>query len=270
MKSESPASSSPTDMNFNDTKEQKEMTVPPTSNESGVKLINSNMILQRMGTLYFNSQITKKELIDFIDVKFLKSYSKFVNQQLCQSHNSKSKKLIETENSEEIQNSTSKHVKFSAKEDELLKKVVEKFGPKNWRLIASMIPGRSQRQCRDRYMNYLSPSFSRSQWTDEEDNLLAEKYILYGPKWTQIRQFFPYRTANDIKNHFNYTVSKKMNLIKIPENYCENNNTNNKSGFANENTTSMPFDVFVNADLIELNQEPIFFGNDELQLNEFL
>lgn len=109
---------------------------------------------------------------------------------------------------------SNKHKLFSQEEDEMLKRVVYLFGAKNWKLIATMIPGRTPRQCRDRYANYLAPGFVRKQWTAEEDKLLAEKYKIYGPKWTQLKQFFPQRTANDIKNRYNYTISRKMKLNK--------------------------------------------------------
>ena len=100
-----------------------------------------------------------------------------------------------------------KNGKFSDEEDDMIKKIVFAFGPKNWRLIATLIPGRTSRQCRDRYANYLAPGFIHSNWSNEEDRLLAEKYNMFGPKWTQIQKFFPYRTANDIKNRYKYTIS---------------------------------------------------------------
>lgn len=71
------------------------------------------------------------------------------------------------------------------------------------------IPGRNDRQCRDRYMNYLAPGFLHTEWTNEEDYVLYEKYNLLGPKWAKIGKFLPRRTPNDIKTHYNYTISRK-------------------------------------------------------------
>lgn len=109
-------------------------------------------------------------------------------------------------------------IKFSINEDSMLKNIVGIFGPKNWRLIASMIPNKTARQCRDRYMNYLAPGYVHSNWTKEEDLLLAEKFEEYGPKWSQIRLFFPSRTANAIKNRFNYTVSRMDHFVEKSKN----------------------------------------------------
>lgn len=104
--------------------------------------------------------------------------------------------------------------KFSEKEDNLLKSIVKQYGAKNWKIISSLIPGRSAKQCRDRYSNYLAPFIDHSDWEEEEDQLLIEKYLMYGPKWTKITQFFPNRTANSIKNRYNYTLSRRIDLIK--------------------------------------------------------
>ena len=108
-------------------------------------------------------------------------------------------------------NGLSSRKKFSFEEDELLKQLVNKFGLKKWKLIAQKLPGRTGRQCRDRYMNYLNPGFFHGQWSKNEDELLLAKYIELGPKWSQIKKFFNNRNANSIKNRWNYFISKQIN-----------------------------------------------------------
>ena len=92
--------------------------------------------------------------------------------------------------------------KFSSEEDTLLTQLVQQFGNENWALIASKIKGRSTRQCRERYINYLCPSLNHSPWTEEEDKLLIEKYKEYGSKWKAITDFFPNRTDINVKNRW--------------------------------------------------------------------
>jgi hypothetical protein len=46
--------------------------------------------------------------------------------------------------------------------DNKLKKAVEKYGGKNWDVIAALIPGRITRQCRDRWYNVLDTSVDRA------------------------------------------------------------------------------------------------------------
>ena len=78
----------------------------------------------------------------------------------------------------------SKKCKFSSEEDKKLAEVVEKLGAKRWKVIASFIDGKTARQCRDRYTNYLRPDLVFDRWTPEEDLLLIQKYYEIGPKWT--------------------------------------------------------------------------------------
>lgn len=106
--------------------------------------------------------------------------------------------------------------KFTAEEDELLKKLVEKFGCKKWESIALEMPGRTGRQCRDRYKNYLVPGYFNGQWTQEEDDLLKQKYSEIGPQWSKMTKFIAGRSANSLKNRWNYFVSRQMPVI--PEN----------------------------------------------------
>ena len=98
--------------------------------------------------------------------------------------------------------------KFSNEEDEQLKKLVATYGAKNWDKIAELIPGRTGRQCRDRYRNYLIPGFFNGQWTQEEDDLLREKFQEIGPKWAKMALFFHGRSANALKNRWNYFVCR--------------------------------------------------------------
>lgn len=98
--------------------------------------------------------------------------------------------------------------RFTVLEDQKLQELVGQFGAKRWRRIAQYMPGRAARQCRDRYCNYLSPDFYNNKWTAEEDYLLYEKFQEYGTQWAKITQFFPGKNANNIKNRWNYSVSR--------------------------------------------------------------
>lgn len=103
--------------------------------------------------------------------------------------------------------------KFTENEDKMLTSLVDQHGAKNWKFISSFMPGRNTKQCRDRYVNYLSPKINRSKWEEKDDRLLLEKYKIHGPKWSLMTQFFPNRTANDIKNRFKYTICRKIHLF---------------------------------------------------------
>jgi hypothetical protein len=95
------------------------------------------------------------------------------------------------------------HAKFTPDEDALLRSLVERFGTVDWNLIAERIPGRNPRQCKERWMNYLTPDLNGSGWTREEDWLLITKQRELGSKWVRIAKFFPNRTDAMVKNRFN-------------------------------------------------------------------
>lgn len=87
---------------------------------------------------------------------------------------------------------------FSAEEDRLLKSLIERYG-QNWDLIASCIPDRNSRQCKDRYINYLRPDLATYEWTRDEDTLLIRLVETYGKKWTKIADVFGNRSEPMVK-----------------------------------------------------------------------
>lgn len=91
--------------------------------------------------------------------------------------------------------------KFSAEEDAALISLVEKYGLNNWDAVASAMQDRSSRQVRERWQHYLSPDINRSEWTQEEDTLLLQKYQEFGAKWKKMERFFS-RSDVSIKNRF--------------------------------------------------------------------
>lgn len=100
--------------------------------------------------------------------------------------------------------------KFTEEEDKTLRSLVETFGNKNWEFIAMYMPGRTGRQCRDRYRNYLVPGLFNGQWSPEEDNLLHQKFEELGPQWSRMMSYFPGRSANALKNRYNYFVLPQL------------------------------------------------------------
>ena len=102
------------------------------------------------------------------------------------------------------------HAKFSQEEDEQLRQLVEKYGENAWLSISNEMNGRSSRQCRERWLNYLSPRLNNGEWTEEEDSILLEKQKELGTSWTRISKFLPGRTDQMCKNRF-LMLQRKMN-----------------------------------------------------------
>lgn len=98
-------------------------------------------------------------------------------------------------------NYTKKRTPFTEVEDQLLKKLVNTHGT-NWNLVSHHMIDRSPRQCRDRWMNYLSPEITNAPWTVQEDQLLFQKYQEFGPQWKAMTPYFKNRSYNAIRNRF--------------------------------------------------------------------
>lgn len=92
--------------------------------------------------------------------------------------------------------------KFTPVEDRKLLSLVKMSEDKDWTWIASQMPNRNPRQCRERYGNYLNPSLQKGAWTKEEDDLIIEKKKIFGQKWAVIAGFLKGRSGNDVRNRW--------------------------------------------------------------------
>ncbi|KAE8722154.1 putative Acyl-CoA thioesterase [Hibiscus syriacus] len=102
---------------------------------------------------------------------------------------------------------------WSKEEDDIIFELVEKQGKKKWSEIAKDLPGRIGKQCRERWCNHLNPDIKKSAWTEEEELILIRAHGMYGNQWAKIAKLLPGRTENSIKNLWNCSVRKKVELL---------------------------------------------------------
>ena len=67
-------------------------------------------------------------------------------------------------------------------------------------MIATQFPGRSGKQCRERWLNHLDTRVRKSAWTGGEDVVLCEAQGRLGNKWSEISKLLPGRAENAVKN----------------------------------------------------------------------
>ena len=133
-----------------------------------------------------------------------------------------------TVNTNNVNNLEKPHSKkrFSFEEDQLLKRLVAKYG-ENWNVIASCMKKRNPRQCRERWINYLSGFYLQKPWTEEEDDKLSNLFQEYGSKWVKIASFFENRSDINVKNRWNMLVrrEKKQKINEIVKKVSKGNRT---------------------------------------------
>uniref|UniRef100_A0A166FRZ4 Transcription factor n=1 Tax=Daucus carota subsp. sativus TaxID=79200 RepID=A0A166FRZ4_DAUCS len=90
---------------------------------------------------------------------------------------------------------------WSPHEDEILRNYIRNHGTGLKRC------GKS---CRLRWLNYLRPDIKHGSFTPEEDNIIFTLYSNLGSRWSVIASKLPGRTDNDVKNHWNTKLKKKL------------------------------------------------------------
>ncbi|KAJ0564904.1 putative transcription factor MYB-HB-like family [Helianthus annuus] len=100
---------------------------------------------------------------------------------------------------------------WTAEEDTKLIKFILTNGPCCWRALPKLAGlRRCGKSCRLRWTNYLRPDLKRGLLTESEEQLVIDLHARLGNRWSKIASKLPGRTDNEIKNHWNTHIKKKL------------------------------------------------------------
>ena len=111
--------------------------------------------------------------------------------------------------------------RWTKQEDQSLREYVNLYGEKAWQEVCKFIPGRRAKQCRERWLIYLSPKIRKEDFTDAEDDLLRALVELYGKKWTKISHMFVGRAPETLKTRYATLIRREKAEKKRQEKNAE-------------------------------------------------
>lgn len=87
-------------------------------------------------------------------------------------------------------------------EDERLCNAVNIGGATNWTSIASVVGTRTGKQCRERWLQRLSPGLRNGKFEEWEDRIIIEQQRSVGNRWSVIAMQLNGRSPSSVKNRW--------------------------------------------------------------------
>ncbi|XVF31657.1 hypothetical protein REPUB_Repub17cG0010200 [Reevesia pubescens] len=105
---------------------------------------------------------------------------------------------------------------WTAEEDKKLINFILTNGHCCWRAVPKLAGLlRCGKSCRLRWTNYLRPDLKRGLLSEYEEQMVIDLHAQLGNRWSKIASHLPGRTDNEIKNHWNTHIKKKLRKMGI-------------------------------------------------------
>lgn len=130
---------------------------------------------------------------------------------------------------------------WTAEEDKKLINFILTNGQCCWRAVPKLASlRRCGKSCRLRWTNYLRPDLKRGLLSNDEEQLVIDLHARLGNRWSKIAARLPGRTDNEIKNHWNTHIKKKLIKMGIDPVTHEplNNESNDNHNVLNQSSSS--------------------------------
>nr|VDD56283.1 unnamed protein product [Brassica oleracea] len=101
---------------------------------------------------------------------------------------------------------------WTEEEDRKLVAYIDVYGIGDWRFLPHKAGSlqRCGKSCRLRWLNYLRPGVKKGKFTPQEEQVIISFHSILGNRWATIAQQMPGRSDNDIKNHWNSCLKKRL------------------------------------------------------------
>ncbi|NWR85013.1 SNPC4 protein, partial [Furnarius figulus] len=120
---------------------------------------------------------------------------------------------------------------WTPEEDAMLLAAVKKYGERDWYKIRTEVPGRSDAQCRDRYLKALHRDVKKGKWSLEEEEQLIELVQKHGlGHWSKIASELPHRTGSQCLSKWKLMIgSKKKRSQAAKRRHVEESSSSSES-----------------------------------------
>ncbi|XP_027742957.1 snRNA-activating protein complex subunit 4 isoform X2 [Empidonax traillii] len=119
---------------------------------------------------------------------------------------------------------------WTPEEDAMLLAAVKKYGEKDWYKIRTEVPGRSDAQCRDRYLKALHWDVKKGKWSLEEEEQLIELVEKHGlGHWSKIAAELPHRTGSQCLSKWKLMIGSKKRSRAAKRQHVEETSSSSES-----------------------------------------
>ncbi|NXA34882.1 SNPC4 protein, partial [Eudromia elegans] len=126
---------------------------------------------------------------------------------------------------------------WTPEEDAMLLNAVKKYGARDWYKIRTEVPGRSDAQCRDRYLKALHCDVKKGKWSLEEEEQLIDLVEKHGlGHWSKIASELPHRTGSQCLSKWKLMIGSKHKRSRLRKHQPGRRESSSSSESSSEDT----------------------------------